>query len=149
MTADALVFHEAFITRLGDKQIDLNNDDIRVALFTSSSNAGDASISNYASLTNEVANGNGYTTGGYVLTAESWADGSPQGQPTFDCDDPTWTASGADITFRWAVVYDNTDTNKTIIGHILVDNTPADYTISDGNTLTLQINASGLFQGSS
>ena len=44
-----------------------------------------------SSLTNEVANGNGYTTGGIALTIVTAAPASLK--YTFDCNDNSWAAS--------------------------------------------------------
>ncbi len=55
----------------------------------------------------EVANGNGYTTGGNAATTSS----SAQSGGTFKlvlADPAVWTASGAGFTFRYAVLVDST-----------------------------------------
>ena len=58
----------------------------KMALFQSTSDANTLSNANgvYGDLTNEVANGNGYTTGGVALTNVAWTESS--GTITFDCD---------------------------------------------------------------
>ena len=137
MSAGPWVLHEAFVSRLMNKELDLDTDDIKLALLLSTSNAATTSVNNYASLTNEVANGNGYTTGGIVCTGETITGGATV---PFDVADVTVTASGGTIAgIRFGVLYDNTDTNKTVIAHSILDNTPADINITDGNTLTVAI----------
>jgi hypothetical protein len=57
------VIYNEFKETLGKKVLDLVNDTFKVALFTSTSNAGSATLATaqYATLTNQVsANGNGY-----------------------------------------------------------------------------------------
>lgn len=143
MAADALVFYDIFSEAIADGTHDLDNDTIRVALFTSSYTPSAAHTA-YSGLTNEVANGNGYTTGGEALTSVQWNQAS--GTATFDAADTEWTATGGSIVCRYAVLY-NADAggSNDLIGYILLDNTPADVTVTDTNTLTLQWNGSGIF----
>lgn len=100
----------------------------------------------YGDLTNEHANANGYTTGGVAFITETWTNSS--GTITFDAADPVWTASGGSIVARFAVVYRNATVNsivKPLLCVCLLDTAPADVTATTGNTLTITINASGLF----
>jgi hypothetical protein len=143
MAADALVFYNSFTEALGDNTIDLDNDTFNVALFTSSYTPNVATQSQYSALTNEVANGNGYTTGGAALTTVTWSQTG--GTATFDAADTEWTASGGPITARYAVVYSVTATGNDLVGYVLLDNTPADVTVTDTNTLTIQWHANGIF----
>jgi len=116
----------------------LDADTYRVALFTSSSNIG-ASSTTYAGLTNEHANANGYTTGGNSVTLSR----SGTTTVTFDTTDPAvWTASGGSIVARYAVLY---EVGGRVLAYCLLDSTPADVTVTAGNTLTVTINASGIF----
>lgn len=116
---------------------DWDTDVFKMALFTSSSNIG-ASSTTYAGVTNEVANANGYTTGGVTLTISL----SGTTTVTVDSTDAQWTASGGSITARYAVIYES---GGNVALYCLLDSTPADVTATDGNTLTVQINASGVF----
>ena len=114
-----------------------------MALFTSSStNAQTTSLgtATYATLTGEVSSANGYTTGG-VSVAPTWSNAS--GTETFTTANATWTASGSGITARTAVLYDST--SGDLICWSVLDSTPADVTVSAGNTLTVQANGSGVF----
>lgn len=116
----------------------LDADSYKIALFLSTSNIGSGSTT-YAGVTNEVANGNGYTTGGNSVTLSR----SGTSTVTFDTTDPAvWTASGAGFSARYAVLY---EVGGNVLCYCLLDSTPADVTITAGNTLTLTINASGVF----
>ena len=113
-------------------------DSWKMALFLSTSNLSAASTT-YAGLTNEVANANGYTTGGVAITL------ALSGTTTVICTysiNPSWTASGGSIVARFAVIYE-------VAGHVLcyctLDSTPADVTIGSGSTLIIAPNASGVF----
>lgn len=137
MAAGAWTFPNAAKTSLTTGTF-LDADSYKIALFTSSSNIGSGSTT-YAGVTNEVANGNGYTTGGNSVTLSR----SGTSTVTFDTTDPAvWTASGAGITARYAVLY---EVGGNVLCYALLDSTPADVTVTAGNTLTLTINASGVF----
>ena len=128
---------------IGNGTTDLDTHTFKIALFTSSSDANTLTETVYSGLTNEVANANGYTTGGNTLSGVTWTQTS--GTATFDATDTTWTASGGSITARYAVIYDDTAATKPLVCVCLLDTTPADVTATAGNTLTIQFNASGIF----
>lgn len=146
MAADKWKIYDSFIEYMGDNTIDMDNDTFKCALFTSASNAATITLDDLSAVTNQVANANGYTTGGNTLTGVTWAQAS--GTVTFDSDDTAWTASGGSITARYAVIYSDTSTTDKLVAYSLMDNTPADVTATDGNTLTIQMNVSGIFTGS-
>jgi hypothetical protein len=133
---------------LADGTFDLDDTtNWKMALFLSTSNCDTLSVGTgvYADLTNEHANANGYTTGGIAITP-TWTHSG--GTATFDCDNPVWTASGGSIVARFAVIYKNATVNsivKPILAVCLLDTTPANVTATDGNTLTITINAAGVF----
>ena len=93
-------------------------------------------------VTNELSTANGYTAGGTSVTP-SWTRST--GTATFDISDPSWTASGGSIVARFAAIVDETPTPDRVVAYCLLDNTPADVTTTTGNTLTIQISASGVF----
>ncbi len=137
MAAGAWTFTNSGRTSLLDGTFDIDSDTWKMALFLSTSNIGAASTT-YAGLTNEHANGNGYMTGGTSVTLSL----SGTTTVTVDSTDATWTASGGPITARFAVIY---EVSGRVLCYCLLDSTPADVTATDGNTLTVQINASGVF----
>ena len=146
MAADVWVVHDKFKEYAGDGTIDMDADAFKMALFLSTSNIATTSIDGLAAATNQHANGNGYTTGGEAVVSPTWVEAS--GTVTFDCADQVWTASGGSIAARFAGIYDDTVTTPVadpIVCHSLLDNTPADVTATTGNTLTIAINASGVF----
>ena len=145
MAATAWTMHDDFLHRLGMGSLDLESDTLRMALFQATSNAETQSVGDYGDLTNEVANGNGYATGGITLTGVTWSESN--GASTLDVGDVTWTASGGSIAAKIAVIYDDTDDDKTVICHSTLD--PATINITDGNFLTVQINAAGVFTADS
>lgn len=129
------IMHDAFKLRgYNGTGLNLPADTIKMVLVTSASNFATTSVNNYASLTNELSTANGYTNGGAVVSV-TWSGASTV---TFALSASTvWTASGGSIVARAACLYDNTDTNKTVIACSLLDATPADITVTSGNTLTV------------
>lgn len=81
----------------------------KIALYTSSATLG-ASTTAYSS-TNEVSNGNGYTTGGNTLTSVSPTTSGTTAYVDFA--DTTWTSST--ITANGALIYNNTNANRAVI----------------------------------
>lgn len=114
----------------------IGTDTFKMALFQSTSNIG-ATSNAYSGLTNEVANANGYTTGGASVTESL----SGTTTVTVAITDASWTASGGSIVARFAVVYE-------VAGNVQVyctlDSAPADVTVASGNTLTIS-GANNLF----
>jgi len=106
-------------------------DTFKIALYTSSATLG-ASTTAFTA-TNEVS-GTGYTTGGNTLTNVT---PTSSGTTAFtDFADTTW--SSATITARGALIYNSTDSNKSVV---VLDfgsdqtSTAGDFTIQwDGNS---------------
>jgi hypothetical protein len=139
MAAGAWTFTDGARTRMLNGTFDFDTDTFKVALFLSTSNIGAASTT-YAGVTNEHANANGYTTGGF-----SFGTLTLSGTTTVTVDDPAdavWTASGGSITARYAVLYES---GGDVVCYCLLDATPADVTATTGNTLTIALHANGIF----
>lgn len=138
MAAGTWAFTNGGRTKLLDGTFDIDTDSYKCALFLSTSNIGAASTT-FAGVTNEHAAANGYSAGGIAITL------TLAGTTTVTVDistDPVWTASGGSITARFAVIY---EVGGNVLCYALLDSTPADVTATDGNTLTVAANASGVF----
>ena len=107
-------------------KIDFLSDTTKAALFLAAYTPAQDTDETYAGISaNEVANGNGYTTGGNTCANPAITYTAASNTAKFDADDPaTWTASGAGFSFRYVVVYDST--TGVLIGY-------CDY----GSTVTL------------
>ena len=138
MAASAWTFPNSQRTYLLNGTFDLDTDTFLMALFLSTSDIGAASTT-YAAVTNQHANANGYTTGGSSIGQFTLSGTTTV---TVDCTDETWTASGGSIIARFAVIYESAG---NVLCYSTLDTTPADVTATTGNTLTVQINASGVF----
>lgn len=135
----AWIIYNDFLKQIGSKLIDLAGDTIKMCLVASTSNAINAALvgATYGSITNEVANGNGYTTGGVTLTGQTWVGGGATPTGTFDTGNGSWTGATAGFSARAAVVYDST--TGDLIAYCLLDSTPADVTWAAGNTIEVDI----------
>lgn len=95
----------------------------------------------------EIANGNGYTTGGIVVPSLALTQSA--GVVKFTGTAAVWTASGTGIpAWRYGVLYYLGTLNSKVnplMGRFLGDATPADVPLTtSGNTLTFTPNASGI-----
>lgn len=89
----------------------------------------------------EVANGNGYTTGGATL-ANVAVTTVTTNDAKFDADDVTWTASGGAITASYAIIYNDTDANDPPLAFIDFGQSESAGTTTD---FKIVWNASGIF----
>ena len=103
----------SFVEALAEKKHDLGSDTLKVLL---TNTAPVAANSVKADLT-EIAAGNGYTAGGNTASVTSSAQTS--GTYKLVLGDPaTWTATGGSVgPFRYAVLYNDSATNKELIGY--------------------------------
>ena len=123
--------YNRFKANLMNKEVDLEADAIKVALYNSSHSftAGD----NVYTVTNEIS-GTGYTAGGAALASKTVTQAATT---KWDATDVTWTS--ATFTAYFAVIYDSTVTNDLIA---TIDFGGA-QTVSSG-TFTIQWHADGI-----
>lgn len=134
----------AFVGQLGLATLNLNTDAIKFMLTNTApvvtNDAYSGGSSNISG--NEVANGNGYTTGGVTATTSYSQSGGVGTLAASFGGGATWTASGAGFgPFRYIVSYDSTPTIKSIIGWWDYGSTISSLTV--GQTFTLSA-ASGI-----
>jgi len=145
MAATAWTFYNSFREYLGNGQFDLDGTGtgFYLALHTSaaSANANNVALSTQASLGNEVANGNGYATGGASVTSRTWASVATN-KYRFDSTAVTWTATGGTVpNIKYAVVYQAG--GKLVCFSKL---TTSQFTLAQDNTLTVTPSATGIFE---
>jgi hypothetical protein len=124
---------QSFVEALAEKVHNLGADSLKVML---TNTAPVATNSVKANLT-DISAGNGYTAGGTAATISSSAQTS--GTYKLVLADVVFTASGGSIgPFRYAVLYNDTATNKELIGWW-------DYgsaiTLASGETFTVDFDA--------
>jgi len=138
----AFIFFDECIFNSLNGAIDYDTHTFKAALSNTAPTV--ATFDELADIT-EIANANGYTTGGVTLTSVTLAEtGGGTGIWQWSCADFSWTASGGSIgTFQYVVIYSDTSTTDKLIGYY-------DYggavNITTGNTFTVDIGASGIFQ---
>lgn len=87
----------------------------------------------------EVANANGYTTGGATLG--SVVVNQTGNDAAFDAADVTWSALGGAITASYGIIYNDTDTNDPPVAFIDMGGS---QTAGDGTDFKVVWNASGI-----
>lgn len=131
-----------FLRAMAAGEIAIGTHTFKCALFTSSATVG-PDVTGLSGLgANEVANGNGYTTGGATVTM-TITDDDGNNRAAIDSSNPSWTASGGNIgPFRYAVWYDDTHASDQV-AYIL--DLGADVTIVNGQPAwTITVDALGL-----
>lgn len=146
MAAQAWTVFNKAKKKIGNGSINLAATVFRMSLVTSASNFATLTLSTFASLTNEIADGNGYSTSGKACTGEVWTVGASAKQYKFDVDDLIWTGTGGAIAnIKAAVIW----LSAASAGgrHLLcrASLTSTQFTLAQNNTLTVQINSAGVF----
>ena len=145
MAATAWSFYNSFREKIGEGDFDLSGTSVGfyMALHTSAASAlvNTKTLSTQASLANEVANGNGYATGGASVTSRTWASVATD-KYRFDSTAVVWTATGGTIAnIKYEVVYQAG--GKLVCFSKL---TTSQFTLAEDNTLTVTPSASGIFE---
>jgi hypothetical protein len=123
------------------EKIDWISDTNKVSLHTAATSFAFDTDEVFADVINEVANGNGYTSGGYTLVSPTVTYSAGSNISALDAADPTWTASGAGFAASDAVFYDTTP--DLLIGALAFGST---ITLAASDTLTINIDATnGVF----
>lgn len=134
-------FYNSWHLEIG-KAANLSSDTFKCLLTTSSYTPSASAHTILGDITNELS-GNGYAR--QTLQSVTWTLSGATA--TFTCSDPVFTASGGSLVAHYWVVYDDTVASpvKPLVCYGLLDQTPGDVTVTDGNTLTFNVNASGLY----
>lgn len=115
-------------------------DTYKVMLCTAATfNAADTTLAGITKT--EVANANGYTTGGATL-ANVAVTTVTTNDAKFDADDASWSASGGSITASYAILYNDTDTDDPPVAFIDFGTSESAGT---GTNFVIVWNASGIF----
>ncbi len=146
MAADAWKVYNTFRNKVVTGNIKLDADTIKQKLYLAASNCADATRVKIADLTNEVAGTYGYVEKTLTVTVTNPSAAIVMWDSTTN---PVQTASGGSIVCRYAVIYDDTPTTPDadpLCCWSLLDNTPGDITVTDGNTLTITFDANGILR---
>jgi hypothetical protein len=141
MAASAFTFYNKAKKYIGNGTLVLGTTAFKLKLTTSASNASTFTLSTFASVTGEISATGGYVANGKALTTMVWTVGASAKQYKFDADDLVFTASGASLNnIKFGVV--GVSGGKAMIWSKL---STSQFTVTTGNTLTIQMNAAGLF----
>jgi len=141
MAADALVVPAGNKIRFVNGDFDMDGDALQLALFDSSYVT---TVTTYTT-TNELTTANGYTQGGTTLAYGGTTRlAEAGGVVTFDADDVVWSVVTANLVHQYGQISQEAG-SLYVMGYIHADNAPADVTVTPGNDLTYQWNASGVF----
>lgn len=139
MAATAFLFYNKAKKYIGNGTVQLGTTTIRAKLCTSASNTSTFTLSTFASISNEIG-----TSGGYAhqsLASVTWTTGASAKQMAFDAADLVWTATGGPLTNVKFLAL-GVSAGKALCWSKL---SSAQFTVTTGNTLTIQFNASGIF----
>lgn len=143
MAAGTWLFTNFTKTHMLNGDFDFDTHSFKVALFLSAA-AIDATKEHYSDLTNEHANQGapGYETAGKAISTLELT-GTTTVKVTETGTTIVWTATGGNITAKYAVLYEVAASH--IVCYCLLDSGGADVTATTGNTFTITMNASGIF----
>lgn len=147
-TTGTFVFYESWFEQLA-MAVNLQTDTFKMALMADAYSPSASTQSKWADISSDEVSGNGYAQ--QTLSHSSDQFSRSGGTATLDFDNPVFSASGGDWEAEYWVVYDDTPTDSSpvladpLVAYGLLDDTPGTVTVTDGNTLTVNINASGLF----
>lgn len=125
---------QSFVENLAEGKINLEADALKIALTNTAPVATNTVLADIT----QIANGNGYTTGGAATTVSSSAQAS--GTYKLVIADVVFTATGAMGPFRYAVLYDDTPTSPTdpLIGWF---DYGSSITLAAGESITVDFDA--------
>lgn len=123
---------QSFVEALAEKVHNLGADTLKVALTNSAPVNTNTVLANIT----QIANGNGYTTGGTAATISSSAQSS--GTYKLVLADVVFTASGSMGPFRYAVLYNDTATNDELIAWW---DYGSNLTLASGDSFTVDFDA--------
>lgn len=145
MAAGAWTVYDSAKGKIGEAILSLGATVFRMTLHTSASNANESARGLYNSLNNEVSEANGYSSSGKAMTGEDWTTGASAGQWMFDADDVFWSANGGTISnIKTAVIWISAaaSANRHLLCRSVLST--SQFSLSAGNRLTIQMNASGI-----
>lgn len=117
--------------------VDWASDTVKAQLHTSAASFDVDADEIAADVSNEVSNGNGYTTGGFSHTTVAPSYNATGNKTVLDLNDPTWTASRAGFAASHSVWVDTTP--NLLLEYLAFD--AGTITLATGDTLTINIDA--------
>lgn len=135
MAAGNFTWFDHALKKIADGTINMNGTNFKVALLASTQSlsqsfVGSSGDCRYADLTAELATANGYTNGGLALANETLTRSGAN--VTFTADPWAWTITGAGITYKYLVMWDDAATNKDLVCFVDMDTSGGSVTVPAG-----------------
>ena len=146
MAATAWTFYNDAKKKIGNGTILLDAGIWKMILATSASNASTTTISITSQVTGQLAVAGGYAAGGRTIAGVAWTTAGDPSSVKWDATDLVFTASGANLSnVKFAVIHNSV--GAVTSGHLLVWSrlSTAQFSVTSGNTLTVQFAAAGIF----
>lgn len=144
MATTAFLYGKIYLSAF-NKEIDLDTDDIRAALVTSSYTPNQDTHQYWSSVVANEMSATGYTANGVALTSLAVSYTAGTNTFAFDCADFSWATVTA-ATFRYIVFYDRTpatDATRPLIGYV---DFGADQSQGTGTgSISVTVAAAGVF----
>lgn len=139
----AHAFYYNILTEAMKGNVDVDTDVFK-AMFVKSTYTPNRNNKYYADISaHEIAAGNGYSAGGFVVSA-TISNNTTLFKHVFDISDPTISASGGSIgPYRYLIIYDDTPVAKPLID--LLD-PGEEETLNDTGTFLWTIDTNGLYR---
>ncbi len=147
MAAGAWTVYNEAKKKIGNGTLSLASTAFHIQLHssTSTNQAATATLSIISQVTNEVGSGNGYSSSGKAMGGEVWTVGASAGQYKFDASDVVWTGTGGSIAnIKYAVIWISGASAGSRYLLCYSQLTSSQFTLASGNTLTIQMNSSGI-----
>lgn len=145
MAAGVWKVYDTTRKKLGDGGLDLAAGVFYLSLHTPASNAATITLSSQGSLDNEITSGNGYSNSAMTLSETSWTSVAASTY-RFDACDWFVSANGgpvpsANSDIQFGVIWQS---GGALVCYSTLSTTA--FNITSTNRLTVQLNASGVFQ---
>lgn len=150
MAVGSWTIFDGFKRYMADGTLDLDGTVFRVGLYTGDANISAGAVSALSvvgSVSNEIADGNGYSTSGKTFSATTWSTGASGGEMRFDATAVFWSANGGNITsIQFAVIWASGASagGRKLVAYSQLSTSA--FSLTDTNRLTITPSANGIFE---
>jgi len=146
MAATAWTFYNQAKKKIGNGTIQLDAGIWKMQLHTSASNASTATLSITSQVSAELIVAGGYADGGKTIAGVAWTIAGDPASVKWDATDLVFTANGANLSnVKFAVIHNSV--GAVTSGDLLCWSrlSTAQFSVTSGNTLTIQFATAGIF----
>lgn len=150
-TQGPMTFFDWALSKTWDGTFHMVSDAWKAVLCTSAQSisrsfVGTSGDARYADLTAELPTANGYTVGGVLLSSVAVAR-VVSNKIRWTSSPPGWTIATGPITFKYMIIYNNTDVNKSLLGFCDMDTGGGSVSAGIGPMTVSPDAANGFFYG--